>query len=649
MHARVRDLADDVRAIAAGPAATWRFTTNGLDPAALAQAVDAQFVHVDGTMVRSAHPILSAAAYSALDGGARSALHTRLAACAEVPAERARHLALAASGPDPEIADALDAGAASALVAGVPDLAAELAELALWHTVDRTQRPARLDRLTDAKMRAGDSTGAFAAQQEAVELTPPGPARARRRIRLAEVDVEVNGWAAAEAELDAAVAEAETDAAVTAEVLLSIAAVTDDIAKADAAATRAVALLDALEAPDPVILSGALSQAAGAKFRSGRGLDHELFERAITLERAHPTRRLSDRADASYAALLKYADDLDGARARLTDLLQEARSIGDLTSIAYVLAHLVHVEAWAGNLDAAQRTAAEHLTLAEQGSLRGQGAQARYNLASVLAYRGRLDEARSMLVELRDDPATDTWDRHRSHGALGFVALSAGDPSTAIEHLDQCDAMLRAMHFGEPGYSRSHLDRLCALVGVGRIDDASTFAAEFRGQADATGRASAAAVALTGQALVAAHSDRVDDAQRMLDDAIGWYDTSPLRFDRARTLLLAGQVHRHAKSKARARDAMLEAHREFTTFGAHAWASITADELARVNVRPRASNELTATERQVAMLAAAGLTNREVAARCFLAVKTVEANLARVYRKLGIGSRAELGARMASE
>ncbi len=649
VHARVRNLAVDVRAVAAGPAATWRFTTTGLNEKALARAVDAQLVHVDGTIVRSAHPILSAAAYSALGDGERSALHARLAACSDVPSERARHLALAAHGPDPEITAALDAGAASALLAGVPDLAIELAELALWHTVDDAARPFRLDRLADAKMRAGDTAGAFAAQREAVDLTPPGPERARRRIRLAEVDVEVNGWAAAESELDAAVAEAEVDATVTAEVLLSIAAVTDDIAKADDAATRAVALLDALAAPDPVILSGALCQAAGAKFRSGRGLDHELFERAIALERAYPARRLSDRADASYAALLKYADDLDGASTRLTALLQEARNTGDLTSIAYVLAHLAHIEAWTGNLDAAEHIAAEHLALAEQGSLRGQGTQARYNCAYVLAHRGRLDEARSMLIELRDDPATGAWARHRSHGALGFVALSAADPSTAIEHLDEWDTMLRAMHFREPGYSRSHLDRLCALVGVGRIDDASTFSAELRAQARATGRASAAAVALTGEALVAAHSDRVEDAQRMFDDVLAWYDTSRLRFDRARTLLLAGQVHRRARAKTRARDAMVEAHKEFTIFGAAAWMSITADELRRVNVRPRASNELTETELQVAMLAGAGLTNREVAARSFLAVKTVEANLARVYRKLGIRSRAELGARMASE
>jgi DNA-binding NarL/FixJ family response regulator len=63
-------------------------------------------------------------------------------------------------------------------------------------------------------------------------------------------------------------------------------------------------------------------------------------------------------------------------------------------------------------------------------------------------------------------------------------------------------------------------------------------------------------------------------------------------------------------------------------------------------VRPSAPRDLTETERLVAQLAASGLSNREVADRTFLAVKTVEANLARVYRKLGIRSRAELGARM---
>ena len=61
-----------------------------------------------------------------------------------------------------------------------------------------------------------------------------------------------------------------------------------------------------------------------------------------------------------------------------------------------------------------------------------------------------------------------------------------------------------------------------------------------------------------------------------------------------------------------------------------------------------APDELTATELRVAELAAAGITNREIARAVFISEKTVEAHIARVYRKLGIRSRAELGARMAA-
>ena len=62
--------------------------------------------------------------------------------------------------------------------------------------------------------------------------------------------------------------------------------------------------------------------------------------------------------------------------------------------------------------------------------------------------------------------------------------------------------------------------------------------------------------------------------------------------------------------------------------------------------RRHAATELTESEMQVATLAARGMTNRQVAAALFVSPKTVEANLARVYRKLGIASRAELGARL---
>ena len=298
VDARIRGLRDDVRELAAATAATWRLSRAGTDPDTLDQAVRAGLVVVDAGddgagVIRAAHPLLCATAYNGLDAGRRRVLHRRLAGGAADPVERARHLALAAEGPRPEVAAALDGGAVAALAAGVPGVGVELARLALEHTVAGADRPPRLDRLADALLRAGDTAGAFATQEAAVRLTSDPAVRARRRIRLAEFATEVTGWVAAEAELRTAIDEAAGDPTVLAEALLTLAAVTDNISLSDASAVRAVALLDGLDQPDPQILSGALSQAAGARFRAGRGLDHEMFARAIALERGHSYRRLS--------------------------------------------------------------------------------------------------------------------------------------------------------------------------------------------------------------------------------------------------------------------------------------------------------------------------------------------------------------------
>jgi DNA-binding NarL/FixJ family response regulator len=85
----------------------------------------------------------------------------------------------------------------------------------------------------------------------------------------------------------------------------------------------------------------------------------------------------------------------------------------------------------------------------------------------------------------------------------------------------------------------------------------------------------------------------------------------------------------------------------FERIGATVWAGRTRAELDRTHLR-EAPEDLTPSEEQVVYLAAAGMRNREIAERLFLSPKTVEANLARAYRKLGIRSRAELGAVVAA-
>ena len=116
--------------------------------------------------------------------------------------------------------------------------------------------------------------------------------------------------------------------------------------------------------------------------------------------------------------------------------------------------------------------------------------------------------------------------------------------------------------------------------------------------------------------------------------------------EQARTLLVLGQVLRRRKQRREARSAFEEALAVFEGVGASPWAKRARAELARVPVR-RAPGDLTPTEERIAALAATGLTNRVIAEQIFVSPKTVEANLARVYRKLAIRSRAELGRAMA--
>jgi DNA-binding NarL/FixJ family response regulator len=121
------------------------------------------------------------------------------------------------------------------------------------------------------------------------------------------------------------------------------------------------------------------------------------------------------------------------------------------------------------------------------------------------------------------------------------------------------------------------------------------------------------------------------------------HDRLPMPFERARTQLLLGQLQRRQRKKEGARATLREALRAFEALGTPLWADRARTELARTNVAPGRDQMLTPSERRVAELAALGMTNRDVAAALFISPKTVEANVARIYRKLGIRTRAELG------
>jgi DNA-binding NarL/FixJ family response regulator len=142
--------------------------------------------------------------------------------------------------------------------------------------------------------------------------------------------------------------------------------------------------------------------------------------------------------------------------------------------------------------------------------------------------------------------------------------------------------------------------------------------------------------------MLAAQGD-VDAAVAAVRVAMAEHDRLPMPFERARTLLLVGQLQRRKRQKQLATTTLAVAMEMFQELGAPLWAERARAELERTNVSPTRDSELTPTERRVAELTASGMTNRDVAAKLFVSTKTVEANLTQIYRKLGIRSRAELG------
>jgi DNA-binding CsgD family transcriptional regulator len=112
---------------------------------------------------------------------------------------------------------------------------------------------------------------------------------------------------------------------------------------------------------------------------------------------------------------------------------------------------------------------------------------------------------------------------------------------------------------------------------------------------------------------------------------------------------MLGGTQRRARQKQAARMTLGRALGIFERLGACLWAEKTRAELRRLGGRPSRRTALTAAERSIADLVAAGRSNADVAHELFISPKTVEWNLSKIYRKLHVRSRAELAAKFAKK
>jgi DNA-binding CsgD family transcriptional regulator len=231
----------------------------------------------------------------------------------------------------------------------------------------------------------------------------------------------------------------------------------------------------------------------------------------------------------------------------------------------------------------------------------------------------------------------------------GFVHLAAGRWGEAVDDLSRARDEADAASFVLVTVLPLAPDLTEALVRVGDLDRARTTAESYARAAERSQRPLDRALATRALALVAGASGATNEAVQLALAAIVLHAEGPCApFEMARTSLVAGGVLRRAGRKRDARELLENALACFERLGAEAFARRARAELDRLRTR-RAPEGLSATEQRVAILAGAGRTNAEIANELVISVRTVESNLTRVYRKLGVRSRTELAARIPTD
>jgi DNA-binding CsgD family transcriptional regulator/tetratricopeptide (TPR) repeat protein len=615
--------------------------------ALLKNAEERSVIGIDGDRLRFTHPLLAHGIHADAPAARRRAIHQRLAEIVEEPEVRARHLALAATGPDTDTLEALDGGAGIARSRGAPDAAAELLEFAIKLGGDTAERRILL---AGCYFDAGEPARAREILEVTIARLDSGPVRAAALNTLSVVGLLNDNFQEAADHLERALADAGSDLGLRIPALTMLSFAFVNAGRGDAALeTVEVAVADAERHGAPDLLSQALGMRAVLRFMNGDGLDEPGIRRAVELEDPdvdHPT---ALKPSVQRALLRAWTGQLDTAADDLHAIRRRCIERGQEGELSFIDFHTTMAEVWRGNLPAAAALAEDSVLRAHQLGGALPLAVAQMAQAYVSAYLGREEDARAQIAA-----ALETHTRSSSHrmaewpvATLGFLEVSIGNYAVALTTLEP---LLNAFRAG-PGATEIIPapflpDAVEAMIALGHLDDAEPLIDTLERNGRRLDRPWTLAVGARCRALLLAARGDVSGATAAALRALVEHQRLPMPFERTRTLMLLGQLQRRGRLRGAASTTLAEALAVFEELGTALWAQRAQAELARTHVDRSHTTELTASEQRVAELAGSGMTNRDVAAALFISVKTVEANLGRIYRKLAIGSRAELGRHM---
>ena len=617
---------------------------------ALEAAVREGVVEHDDERVRFVHPLLASICYEQAPLWKRRAVHKALASVVKDVEERARHLALAAEGPDAAVASELDAASELAAARGATGAAAELSELAadLTPADPGLARRRRLQAATFHRL-AGDVGLAAATLQQLLAGVPPGLERADVLIALATT---FSADPRTTVELcDQALAEASGDNVRRTRILAwrsHVRLLLNDM-RGGLDDGRA-ALEEAERVGDPILVAVAIARIGQAETWAGE-VTPGLLERGAEIEeRLGLSLEFVDSPRLWLIRLRMRQGEIAWPRTALEEMERTASARGDEGTRVIAIGALSLIEWLAGRWHLAH----DHATHAQEVAELGLNPHTRAYVARVKALvetdLGLVERARATAdAGLAVAQARSGVFFTIAHlAALGRVELALGHLEAAGDYLRDLPERLLAAGTNDPT-NVAWADSIETLVALGELEQARSYLEPYESHAQGLGSPWGLAAAARCRGVLAAAEGDLPAALAAFDRALGELQVHPYPFERARTLLALGSAHRQAKQKRLAREAIEEALSVFDEIGARLWAEKARAELKRISGRRRASeNELTETEERVARLAVQGLPNKAIATELRMSVHTVGAHLSHVYRKLAIRSRGELAGTLES-
>jgi len=609
----------------------------------LEEAETKGIVQVDGHRVAFTHPLLTRGVYTDAEPARRRSMHRRLAEIVEEPELKARHLALAAARGDELTLRSLDAAADMARIRGAPAAAAELLDLAIKLGGDT---PERNILSAGHHFEAGDPARARSLLEATIGGIGAGVLRAQALGLLAVVRLYDDSFVEAAELLEHAIAEADDNPASRVQMLVMLAFAQLNGGRAEQAmesAEDAVAEASRLDSHD--LLSQALSMRVMMRFLGGEGLNEAELQRALELDVDPLDIPLAVRPRVLNALLQLWTDRLDEAAVALAAIKERSTERGEESELIFLGFHTSLLHVWRGNLPEVDLLAEDLMERALQlnGDLPLFIALTVRSTAG--AYLGRVDEVRRDVADAL--AASERCSSHRlaewPMTNLGFLEVSLGNYDAALKALTPLIAKLESMPASTEIVAASFIpDAVEAMIAVGRLDDAEKVINVLESNGRRLDRAWMLAVGARSRSMLLAAAGDLEAAGDAAERALQEHLRLSMPFELARTQLLVGQLQRRQRQREAASTTLRAALATFEELGTRLWAERARAELKRASgVRTQA--ELTASEQQVAELAASGMSNRDMAAALFISPKTVEANLSRIYRKLGIRSRAELG------